>query len=71
MEPERRRRAVARRQRILRETVRGSTRIRSLGVRVTWAMLWLINRATPVKLDAVAVERGLDTELHGEEAYLD
>ena len=37
----------------------------------TWAMLWLINRATPVKLDAVAVERGLDTELHGEEAYLD
>ncbi|CAE6940221.1 Ammonia channel [Paraburkholderia domus] len=36
----------------------------------TWAMLWLINRVTPVKVDAAAEEHGLDSELHGEEAYL-
>jgi Amt family ammonium transporter len=37
----------------------------------TWAMLWLIDRITPVKVHAGAEERGLDTVLHGEAAYLD
>jgi ammonia channel protein AmtB len=32
-------------------------------------MLWLINRITPAKVDRLAEERGLDFELHGEEAY--
>jgi len=35
----------------------------------TYGMLWLINLVTPTKVDAVAQERGLDVELHGEEAY--
>jgi Amt family ammonium transporter len=35
----------------------------------TYGMLWLINRITPAKVDPVAEERGLDAELHGEEAY--
>ena len=35
----------------------------------TYAMLWLINRITVVKVDPLAEERGLDAELHGEEAY--
>ncbi len=35
----------------------------------TYAMLWLINRITVVKVDSLAEERGLDAELHGEEAY--
>jgi ammonia channel protein AmtB len=32
-------------------------------------MLWLINLVTRVKVDETAEERGLDVELHGEEAY--
>ena len=36
----------------------------------TYAMLWLIDRVTPVKVDAAAEESGLDTALHGETAYL-
>jgi ammonium transporter, Amt family len=42
----------------------------------TWAfvftvvMLWLVDRVTPVKVDAQAERDGLDTELHGEQAYL-
>ena len=36
----------------------------------TYAMLWLINLVTPVKVDAMAQERGLDAALHGETAYL-
>jgi Amt family ammonium transporter len=35
----------------------------------TYGMLWLISRITQVKVDAEAEERGLDFELHGEEAY--
>ena len=35
----------------------------------TYGMLWLINRVTPVKVDRAGEERGLDIELHGEEAY--
>jgi Amt family ammonium transporter len=35
----------------------------------TYGMLWLINRITPAKVDLEAEERGLDVELHGEEAY--
>ena len=35
----------------------------------TYAMLWLINLVTRVKVDETAEERGLDVELHGEEAY--
>jgi Amt family ammonium transporter len=36
----------------------------------TYAMLWLIDRVTPVKVDQTAEERGLDAALHGETAYL-
>jgi Amt family ammonium transporter len=36
----------------------------------TYGMLWLIDRVTPVKVEQVAEERGLDTTLHGETAYL-
>ena len=35
----------------------------------TYGMLWLIDRITPVRVDAAAEERGLDVELQGEEAY--
>jgi ammonia channel protein AmtB len=35
------------------------------------AMLWLIDRVTPVKVDALAERRGLDNELHGEQAYVE
>ena len=35
----------------------------------TYGMLWLIDRITPVRVDALAEEKGLDVELHGEEAY--
>ena len=35
----------------------------------TYAMLWLINRVTPARVDAKAQASGLDVELHGEEAY--
>jgi Amt family ammonium transporter len=34
-------------------------------------MLWLIGRVTPVKVDAIAEEQGLDAALHGETAYLE
>ena len=36
----------------------------------TYGMLWLIDRFTPVKVDASAQEGGLDAALHGETAYL-
>jgi Amt family ammonium transporter len=36
----------------------------------TYGMLWLIERVTPVKVDQVAEESGLDAALHGEAAYL-
>jgi ammonium transporter, Amt family len=35
----------------------------------TYAMLWLINLITPVKIEPVGEEQGLDILLHGEEAY--
>jgi Amt family ammonium transporter len=35
----------------------------------TYVMLWLINKITPAKVNLLAEERGLDVELHGEEAY--
>jgi Amt family ammonium transporter len=35
----------------------------------TYGMLWLISKVTATKVDRVAEERGLDMELHGEEAY--
>ncbi|WP_420798795.1 ammonium transporter [Geothrix edaphica] len=35
----------------------------------TYGMLWIIDRITPVRVGATAEEKGLDTELHGEEAY--
>jgi Amt family ammonium transporter len=37
----------------------------------TYGMLWLIGRVTPVKVDAIAEEQGLDAALHGETAYLE
>ncbi|MDP9249826.1 MAG: ammonium transporter, partial [Chloroflexota bacterium] len=36
----------------------------------TYAMLWLIDRVTPVKVDEAAEELGLDEAIHGETAYL-
>jgi Amt family ammonium transporter len=36
----------------------------------TYAMLWLIDIITPVKVDEAAETRGLDSALHGETAYL-
>jgi Amt family ammonium transporter len=36
----------------------------------TYAMLWLIDRVTPVKVLQAAEESGLDSALHGETAYL-
>ncbi|HEY9084318.1 MAG TPA: ammonium transporter [Candidatus Tyrphobacter sp.] len=35
----------------------------------TYGMLWLINLVTPARVDPKGQERGLDIELHGEEAY--
>ncbi|WIL21508.1 MAG: ammonium transporter [Geothrix sp.] len=35
----------------------------------TYGMLWIIDRITPVRVGITAEEKGLDTELHGEEAY--
>jgi ammonium transporter, Amt family len=35
----------------------------------TYAMLWLIDRATPVRVGAQVEESGLDSGLHGEDAY--
>ena len=35
----------------------------------TYGMLWLIDRVTPVRVGLAAEENGLDSELHGEEAY--
>jgi len=37
----------------------------------TYAMLWLIDRVTPVKVDKAAEVSGLDLALHGETAYLE
>jgi ammonium transporter, Amt family len=36
----------------------------------TYGMLWLIDRVTAVKVDEAAETEGLDSALHGEEAYL-
>lgn len=36
----------------------------------TYGMLWLIDRVTPVKVEHADEERGLDSALHGETAYL-
>ena len=35
----------------------------------TYGMLWIIDRITPVRVDAQFEEKGLDAGLHGEEAY--
>ena len=35
----------------------------------TYGMLWIIDRITPVHVAANTEEKGLDTELLGEEAY--
>jgi Amt family ammonium transporter len=37
----------------------------------TYAMLWLINKVTPVRVSAADEESGLDEALHGETAYLE
>ena len=37
----------------------------------TYGMLWLIDRITPVKVDATDEVHGLDAILHGERAYLE
>ena len=37
----------------------------------TLAMLWLIDRVTPVRVDRAHEEAGLDAALHGEQAYIE
>ncbi len=37
----------------------------------TYAMLWLINKITPVRVETVSEEIGLDEALHGEVAYIE
>jgi len=37
----------------------------------TYGMLWLIERVTPVKVDAAHESEGLDSALHGETAYIE
>ncbi|TMQ57973.1 MAG: ammonium transporter [Candidatus Eisenbacteria bacterium] len=37
----------------------------------TYAMLWLIDKVTPVRVSAMEEEAGLDESLHGEKAYLE
>lgn len=37
----------------------------------TWAMLWLINMITPVRVSEAGEGEGLDMALHGERAYLE
>jgi Amt family ammonium transporter len=36
---------------------------------ISYAMLWLINKVTPVKVSNTDEENGLDEALHGEVAY--
>jgi len=48
----------------------GAVAISSLWAFVfTYGMLWVIDRITPVRVDAEFEEKGLDLGLHGEEAY--
>jgi Amt family ammonium transporter len=37
----------------------------------TYAMLWIINKITPVRVEAASEGLGLDESLHGENAYLE
>jgi len=37
----------------------------------TLGMLWLIDRVTPVRVEAAHEEMGLDEALHGEQAYIE
>ena len=37
---------------------------------VTYALLWLINKITPVRVSKADEEKGLDIALHGENAYI-
>lgn len=37
----------------------------------TWAMLWLINKITPVRVSEAGEGEGLDLALHGERAYVE
>jgi ammonium transporter, Amt family len=37
----------------------------------TLGMLWLIDRVTPVRVEAAHEEIGLDAALHGEQAYVE
>lgn len=41
------------------------------GFGFTYAMLWLINKITPVKVEKTEEELGLDSSLHGEQAYIE
>jgi Amt family ammonium transporter len=36
---------------------------------ISWAMLWVINKVTPVRITEEEEMAGLDSSLHGEEAY--
>lgn len=38
---------------------------------VTYALLWLINKVTPVRVSKADEKTGLDSVLHGESAYID
>ena len=37
----------------------------------TLGMLWLIDRVTPVRVEAAHEQIGLDAALHGEQAYIE
>ena len=38
---------------------------------VTYALLWTINKITPVRVSDADEQAGLDNALHGETAYID
>ena len=69
LEPRRCRRAASGRLGFLRQAVHGGGYFQHLGVCFHYAMLWIIDRITPVRVDAAHEENGLDAGLHGEQAY--
>ena len=70
LESGRRRRAAAWRRRVFPQTASLPYILCAVWAFVfTYGMLWLIDRVTVTRTDPASQERGLDEELHGEEAY--